>query len=271
MKLKLVLPALLGLSMSSVFAADAATATPATKTTAAAGLTSEQDKISYSIGVDLGRNLKQQDIAITDDLFVQGLHDGMTGEPKLMNKDQIVDTLKKLQKQIADRREANFKKTAEDNKKKGETFLTDNKAKPGVITLASGLQYKVLDEGKGASPKATDIVTVHYKGTLIDGTEFDSSYKRGVPATFPLNGVIPGWVEALQLMKAGGKWQIFIPANLAYGEQGAGPEIGPNETLIFEVSLLSFKPGTEDSKATAAAPAADSKPADAAKSAASKK
>jgi len=266
MKLKSALPIILGLSLNAVYAADTATATPATAPATAAAapasgaapaaaastLTSDQDKVSYSIGVDLGRNLKQQDIAISDTVFMQGIHDGMNGEPKLMTKDQVIDTLKKLQKQIADRREANFKKSADDNKKKGDAFMADNKTKPGVITTTSGLQYKVIDDGKGPSPKPTDIVTVNYKGTLIDGTEFDSSYKRGVPATFPLNGVIPGWVEALQLMKAGSKWQVYIPSNLAYGEQGAGPEIGPNETLIFEVSLISFKPGTEDSKTAAA-------------------
>ena len=130
---------------------------------------------------------------------------------------------------------------AEKNKMDGNAFLAANKSKPGVVTLPDGLQYKIITEGKGAQPTANDIVTVHYSGTLIDGTEFDSSYKRGEPTSFPVNGVIPGWVEALQLMKVGSTWELFIPSNLAYGEQGMPPVIGPNQTLIFKVTLLDVK------------------------------
>ncbi|HEY7160344.1 MAG TPA: FKBP-type peptidyl-prolyl cis-trans isomerase, partial [Acidobacteriota bacterium] len=131
---------------------------------------------------------------------------------------------------------------AEDNKKKGDAFLAENKTKEGVVTTASGLQYKVLRPGKGPKPKLEDTVTTHYRGTLLDGTEFDSSYKRNEPVSFQLKGVIPGWTEALQLMETGAKWQIFIPADLAYGPKGAGGVIGPNETLIFEVELISIQP-----------------------------
>ena len=134
-----------------------------------------------------------------------------------------------------------MQKLSEKNKADGEKFLVENARKEGVTTLPSGLQYKEIKAGKGKSPKATDTVTTHYKGTLIDGMEFDSSYKRGEPATFPVSGVIPGWTEALQLMKEGAKWQLFLPSNLAYGERGAGRDIGPNATLIFEVELISVK------------------------------
>lgn len=139
--------------------------------------------------------------------------------------------------------ESNNMSVSMSNKAAGEAFLAVNKSKPGVVTLADGLQYKVLVEGKGGSPKETDVVTVHYRGTLINGSEFDSSYKRGQPATFPVNGVIPGWIEALQLMKVGSTWELYIPPSLAYGEQGAPPVIRPNETLIFKVELLDVKPG----------------------------
>ena len=141
------------------------------------------------------------------------------------------------------KREEEQKKLAEKNAKEGEAFFAENKKKEGIVTLPSGLQYKVIKEGDGPTPKATDTVSVNYKGTFIDGTEFDSSYKRNQPATFKVKGVIPGWVEALQLMKVGSKWQIFIPASLAYGDKGAGNVIGPNATLIFEVELLSIDEG----------------------------
>jgi FKBP-type peptidyl-prolyl cis-trans isomerase FklB len=133
------------------------------------------------------------------------------------------------------------KMAGEKNQKEGEAFLAENKKKEGVITLPSGLQYKVIKAGSGNKPKATDTVTVHYQGTLVNGTEFDSSYRRGQPVSFPVNGVIPGWTEALQLMEAGAKWQIVIPSNLAYGDRGAGPQIGPNATLIFEIELISIQ------------------------------
>ena len=151
-----------------------------------------------------------------------------------------------FKEEMMKKHEEELKKAAEKNKKEGEAFLAENKKKEGVVTLPSGLQYKVIKEGDGQMPKDTDMVTVNYRGTLVDGTEFDSSYKRGNPATFPVNGVIPGWQEALKLMKVGSKWQLFVPAGLAYGEKGAGSTIGPNATLIFEVELLSIsEPGSE--------------------------
>lgn len=145
--------------------------------------------------------------------------------------------------ETANTTETNTMQTANTNQSKGETFLTDNKSKPGVVALPSGLQYKVIKQGTGETPSANDTVTVNYAGKLINGKEFDSSYKRGQPATFPVNGVIPGWTEALQLMKVGSVWELYIPANLAYGSHGAGSDIGPNETLIFKVELLGVKKG----------------------------
>ena len=159
-----------------------------------------------------------------------------------MSKEERDKTLQAFQKEMMEKQIAASKEAAEKNKAEGEKFLAENKTKDGVKTTASGLQYKVLKEGSGASPKETDTVVTNYRGTLIDGTEFDSSYKRNEPASFPVNRVIKGWTEALQLMKPGAKYQLFIPSSLAYGERGAGQLIGPNATLIFEVELLSIKP-----------------------------
>ncbi len=204
-------------------------------------LKSEKEKVSYIIGVNIGRNLKAQSIEVEPDLILKGLKDVMSGGKILMTDEEIKATMTAFQQELMKKHEEEVKKLGEKNKAEGEAFLAANKKKEGVVTLPSGLQYKVITEGKGKSPKATDTVTVNYKGSLIDGTEFDSSYKRGQPATFALNGVIPGWTEALQLMKEGSKWEIFIPSNLAYGEKGAGNVIGPDATLIFEVELLSVK------------------------------
>jgi FKBP-type peptidyl-prolyl cis-trans isomerase FklB len=160
-----------------------------------------------------------------------------------MTEQEVNETLTAFQKEMAAQQAERNKILVEKNKKEGEIFLAENKKKEGVVTLPSGLQYKVIKEGTGETPKLTDTVTVNYSGTLIEGTEFDSSYRRGQPATFPVKGVIAGWTEALQLMKVGSKWQLFIPSNLAYGERGAGRDIGPNTTLIFDVELLSIKEG----------------------------
>ena len=159
----------------------------------------------------------------------------------LLSDKEAQEVMMTFQKEQMAKLNENARKLGEKNKKEGETFLAENKKKPGVVTLPSGLQYKILKEGTGRNPKATDTVVTHYRGTLLDGKEFDSSYKRGEPATFPLNGVIRGWTEALQLMKPGAKWQLFIPPQLAYGERGAGQDIGPNATLIFEVELIAIK------------------------------
>ncbi len=213
-------------------------------------LKSEKEKVSYIIGVNIGRNLKAQSIEVDPDLITKGLKDSISGAKLLMTDDEIKATMTAFQQEMMQKHEEETKKLAEKNKAEGEKFLAENKKKEGVKVLPSGLQYKVITEGKGKTPKLTDTVTVNYKGTLVDGTEFDSSYKRGQPATFPVNGVIAGWTEALQLMKEGSKWEVFIPANLAYGDKGAGNVIGPNATLIFEVELISVKEGgseaTED-------------------------
>lgn len=200
-------------------------------------LKTEKDKLSYALGADMGGNLKRFEIDINTDIYLKGMKDAMSGGNVLMTEQEIRATIMSLQKDVQAKQQEKMKVQAEKNKKEGEEFLAENKKKEGVKALPSGLQYKVITEGKGKSPSATDMVTVHYKGTLIDGTEFDSSYKRNAPATFPVNGVIKGWTEALQLMKEGSKWQLFIPANLAYGESGR-PSIPPNSVLIFEVELI---------------------------------
>lgn len=208
-------------------------------------LKDQRDKISYSIGINMGNNLKRQSIDVNPDTLLQGIKDALSGGKALMTEQEINETMTAFQKEMKAKQVERSKELGEKNKKEGEAFLAENKKKDGVVILPSGLQYKVIKEGTGKTPKLTDTVTVNYRGTLIDGTEFDSSYRRGQPATFPANGVIAGWTEALQLMKVGSKWQLFIPYNLAYGERGAGRDIGPNATLIFDVELLSIK---EDEK-----------------------
>jgi len=200
----------------------------------------ERDKISYGIGMDIGENMKKQSIDIDPDMLAQGIKDVFAGKELLLTEEDFRNTMENFRKDMMAKQQMHMQEIAEKNKKGGEAFLEENKKKEGITALPSGLQYKVIKEGDGNLPKAIDTVTVHYRGTLIDGTEFDSSFSRGEPATFPVNGVIPGWTEALQLMKTGSKWQLFIPSNLAYGERGAGGRIGPNSTLIFDVELLSI-------------------------------
>ena len=206
-------------------------------------LKDQKDKVSYGIGINIGKNLKRQSVEVNPDILLQGIKDALSGGKTLMTDQEVNETMMNFQKDMMAKQQARTKELGEKNKKDGDAFLAENKKKEGVITLPSGLQYKVIKEGDGKIPTANDTVTVNYRGTLIDGTEFDSSYKRGQPATFPVKGVIPGFSEALQLMKVGSKWQLFIPSNLAYGERGAGNEIGPNATLIFELELLSIKEG----------------------------
>lgn len=191
-------------------------------------LKTQKDRLGYAIGLNLGKSLKKNAADVDPNVVMQGLKDGFTGGKELMTEEQIKETFAAFQKEHNEK-----------TKKEGESFLAANKKKSGVITRASGLQYKIIKKGSGKTPKATDSVTVNYRGTLIDGTEFDSSYKRGQPATFQVDRVIPGWTEALQLMKEGDKWQLFIPSDLAYGARGAGEVIGPNAVLIFEVELIS--------------------------------
>src|SRR5712675_2306355 len=196
-----------------------------------------KDKVSYSIGMQIGFNLGRQKVDINPDILAAGIKDAIAGKPQL-TPDQVKDIMAQLEKDM----EQKQKELGEKNKTDGTKFLEENKKKQGVKTTASGLQYKVVKDGTGAQPKPTDMVTVNYRGTLIDGTEFDSSYKRGQPASFPVNGVIKGWTEALQLMKVGSKYQVFVPSDLAYGERSVSPDLAANSTLIFEVELLDAKP-----------------------------
>jgi len=200
-------------------------------------LKSQKDKVSYIIGMDIGNNLKKQSIDIDPNILARGVKDTLSGVKPLLTEKEIQETMATFQKEMMAKQEEVGKK----NKSEGEAFLAENKKKEGVKTLPSGLQYKVSKAGTGKKPKSNDTVTVHYRGTLINGTEFDSSYKRGQTVSFPVSGVIPGWTEALQLMEEGAKWQLFIPSNLAYGEKGAGNVIGPNATLIFEIELISIQ------------------------------
>ncbi len=203
-------------------------------------LKSDKERLSYSIGLDIGNSLKSQSMDVDADILSKGINDAMSGNKPLLSEQEFRDTMANFKKDMMAKQANQMKEAGESNKKVGEVFLAENKKKDGVVTLPSGLQYKIIKEGEGDSPKATDTVSVNYKGTLIDGTEFDSSYKRGQPASFKVNAVIAGWTEALQLMKKDAKWELYIPSNLAYGERGAGRQIGPHSTLIFEVELLSL-------------------------------
>jgi len=204
-------------------------------------LKDQKEKLSYVIGIDIGKALQKQGVPIDPDLVAKGIKDGVLGGKLLMTDQEIQETMMAFQKEMRAKQEEANKQLGEKNKKEGEIFLAQNKTKEGVKTLPSGLQYKVVKAGTGKKPKATDTVVTHYKGTLLDGTEFDSSYKRNQPATFKVNGVIRGWTEALQLMEEGAKWILYVPAALAYGDRGAGQQIGPNATLIFEVELVSIQ------------------------------
>ena len=203
-------------------------------------LKTQKDKLSYTIGVNVGRNMKQLPAEIDPEQFTKGFKDALSGAKTMLSDEEMHTVMTAFQKEMAAKQAEKMKTVGEKNKKEGEAFLAANKKKEGVKTLPSGLQYKIIKEGTGKKPKTTDKVTCQYEGTLIDGTVFDSSYKRGEPATFQVNGVIPGWTEALQMMKVGSKWQLFVPSKLAYGERGAGPQIGPNAVLIFTVELVSI-------------------------------
>lgn len=209
----------------------------------------DKEKISYAIGMSWGAGLKtkmkQQGVDIDLDAFTKGFRDNLGDGPSVITEAQEHEIITEYGNKMRAEREAKMKEAGSKNKTEGEAFLAKNKTAPGVVTLPDGLQYKILTEGKGEPPKPEDEVTVNYRGTLINGTEFDSSFKRHQPFTTHVRGgIIKGWSEALQLMKPGAKWQLFIPPDLAYGERGAGAQIGPDSTLIFEVELLSVKPGT---------------------------
>lgn len=212
-------------------------------------LNTQKDKISYALGMNIGAGMHAESIDIDPDIFARGLKDAFAAGKTLLTEDQAHTTLmafqtemRKKQQEKTQLAEEAMKKTGEANKKAGEDFLAANKSADGVVALPSGLQYKILQAGTGPKPTASDSVVCNYRGTLLDGTEFDSSYKRGQPATVSLSGVIKGWTEALQLMPVGSKWKLFLPAELAYGQRSPSPTIGPNSTLIFEVELLSIQP-----------------------------
>jgi len=227
---------------------------PATTTKSAAPLTltTQEQKFSYALGMKMGQNLHKQSVPVDPAIFNRGLKDGIAGGKTLLTDDEAQAAVMAVQNDLRKKQQEKMQEASAANKKEGEAFLAENKTKAGVVTLPSGLEYKIVKEGTGPKPTATDSVVCNYRGTLINGTAFDSSYKRGQPATFPVGGVIKGWTEALQLMPVGSKWQLFIPADLAYGERGPDPSIGPNATLLFEVELLSIE---DKSKKESANPA----------------
>jgi FKBP-type peptidyl-prolyl cis-trans isomerase len=200
----------------------------------------DKSRSSYAIGMMFGSRWKQQEIDVDYDWLVRGLKDAQAGGPTLMTEQEMGNTLNQLQKESYAKQEKKRQEMAEKNKKDGEAFLAKNKTKPGVVTLPDGLQYKIITNGSGATPMTNDTVTVNYRGTFIDGKEFDSTAKAGHPVQFTVGNVIRGWTEALMRMKAGSKWQLFVPSELAYGERGR-PGIQPNSVLIFEVELISIE------------------------------
>ena len=235
--------------------------TAAKKTPAPLVLTTQKDKASYAIGMNFGKNLgeglKKDEVDIDTDILARGFKDALTGSKLLLTEEEAKTILTTLQTDVRKHQQELHDAAVVKNLKEGEAFLAANKEKPGVVTLPSGLQYKILQAGTGPKPTGTDIVVCQYRGMLIDGTEFDSSYKRGQPATFPVGQVIKGWTAALELMPVGSKWQLFVPASLAYGERGTnGGPIGPNQALVFEVELVSIQPKSEPKPAAAATPGA---------------
>ena len=205
-------------------------------------LTTDRDKLSYALGTDLGNQFRAQSVEIDPEIFTGALKNALAGGKSLLTPEELRATIAKLQNDLRARQAQKMAELSEKNKKESETFLAANKDKQGVVTLPSGLQYKVLQQGDGPKPTLEDTVVCNYRGTLVDGTEFDSSYKRNQPATFAVKGVVKGWTEALQMMPVGSKWQLVVPPALGYGEKGAGNAIGPNSTLIFEIELISIKP-----------------------------
>lgn len=203
----------------------------------AADLSTDAQKFSYGIGMNVGSSLARENLDLDQDALIEGLKDILNGNEAKVSAEELQRVFAAVQEKQAQAQAS----AAEDNKKAGEAFLAENKTKDGITVTDSGLQYRVITEGKGDKPKASDTVTVHYSGKLINGTEFDSSYARGEPATFPVGGVVQGWQEALPMMNVGSKWEVFIPSDLGYGPRGAGGSIGPNETLIFEIELIEIQ------------------------------
>ncbi len=209
-------------------------------------LKTQKDKFSYAMGMNLGSNLKKQNVPIDPAIMARGLRDALAGAKTQMTDEEARTVIQQMSQEAQKKVMEKMQAESAVNKKQGDAFLADNKSKPGVVALPSGLQYKILTAGTGPKPTAADTVVCNYKGTLINGKEFDSSYKRGQPATFPVGGVIKGWTEALQLMPVGSKWQLFIPADLAYGDRSPSPDIAPGDMLIFEVELLSIQDKSKD-------------------------
>jgi FKBP-type peptidyl-prolyl cis-trans isomerase len=207
-------------------------------------LKTPKDKASYAIGVNIGKGLHRDSVDVDTAILMRGLRDALSGGKTQMTDDEVKAAMVALQADLRKKAEAKMAIEGDANKKAGDAFLAANKAKEGVTVLPDGLQYRILQAGTGPKPTAVDTVVCNYKGTLLDGTEFDSSYKRGQPATFPVGQVIKGWTEVLQLMPVGSKWEVFIPSDLAYGPQGPrqGGPIGPNATLVFEIELMSIQP-----------------------------
>ena len=206
-----------------------------------AELVTKKDKQSYAVGANIGKGLRQQAIDLDPDLVARGLRDALAGGKLAMTDEEARGTLADLQSEMQKNQQTKMAQLGEANKKEGAAFLATNKSKEGVVALPDGLQYKIIKAGSGPKPVLSDTVVCNYRGTLISGKEFDSSYKRGQPAQFPVSGVIRGWTEALQLMPVGSTWQLFVPAELAYGDRGAGPDIGPGAVLVFEVELISIQ------------------------------
>ncbi len=237
--IRLAIVGILSVGVSAAFAAEPAKVE----------LKDQRDKASYAIGLNWGNNIRSQGADLSVDVILQGLKDGMENKPAVLSEAQVQEVMKAFQAELRTKQEAKRKEQGEHNKTEGEAFLAENAKKAGVITLPSGLQYKIMKEGTGPKPSATDKVAVQYRGTLINGTEFDSSYKRGPePATFGVSQVVKGWTEALELMPVGSKWQLFVPAALGYGERGSR-NIEPNATLIFEVDLVEIKKAVEATEA----------------------
>lgn len=226
-----------GLALAAIVPICAAAEAPAPAEKAQA-LESQKEKNSYVIGLSFGRDIKRIGLEVELDALFRGMKDAMGGGKLLLSEEEVQKTMQDLQREMMAKQMQRVKELAEKNKKQGEEFLAENKKKEGVVALPSGLQYKVVKEGAGKVPTINDVVTVNYRGILIDGTEFDSSGRHGGPPSLAVSGLVKGWVEALQMMKVGSKWMLFVPPSLAYGERGSGPDIGPNQTLIFELELL---------------------------------
>ena len=242
------------LALSSVAYAEESKPSPSPSSSAASTgsvLKDDKDKLSYTIGVDIGKTLQRLQVELNETVVAQGIMDVLGNKPKALTDAELQQTMQAFQQKLAQQQEdamakkqQEMKVTAEKNKADGKKFLETNGKKPGVTTLPDGLQYKVVKNGEGEKPKDTDVVEVNYRGTLIDGKEFDSSAKNGGPVSFPVNEVIKGWSEALKLMPVGSKWELYLPSELAYGDEGEGEDIAPGSTLVFEVELLGIKKDT---------------------------